>query len=404
MKLLEVNSVKQEDQFIQVAVQLYKNNPYWIRPLDQDIRSVFDPAKNVLAKNKDAFMRWILKDDQGRSIGRIAVFINPKTVNKDKNYSVGGVGFFECINDEEAANKLFDAAKEWLQAKDIEAMEGPINFGERDKFWGLLVEGYKKEPNYLANYHFSYYKTLFEAYGFHCYFNQFTFSSLIDIKLPPEYIIKAEKILAQAEFEFKHIKVKELDTFVEDFSEIYNKAWAKHLGVAPMSPRKVRKLFNSLKPVLDEKTAWFGYFKGQPIAFFVMIPEMNQIFKYINGKLNLRGKLIFLYHKLLQKNTKLLGVIFGVIPEFDGKGVSNAITLTVKNALANYKNYKSVEMQGIGDFNPAMIKFILKAGPNKKSKVHTTYRYLFDRNRSFERMPFKQSERKDKPLLNTEKA
>jgi hypothetical protein len=268
-------------------------------------------------------------------------------------------------------------------------MEGPINFGERDKFWGLLTEGFELEPNYLANYNFPYYKDFFENYGFKCYFNQFTFT--FDKKTPfsQAYIERAKAVLDHKEFHFTNIKKKNLDKFTEDFKQIYNEAWAKHLGVSKMTSTKAKAIINSIKPVIDEKTAWFGYYKNKPIAFFIMIPEVNQIFKHVNGKLNWWGKLIFLYHKIFQTNTKLLGLIFGVIPEFDGKGVTNAITLSARKVLQNYKKYQFLEMHGIGDFNPAMIKFVHKLGEVQRSKTHTTYRYLFDRNKLFKRMPQK---------------
>lgn len=374
--------------FLKLPIGLYKNNKYWIRPLDKDIYSVFDPVKNSIAK-KENFKRWLLLDAGQKPIGRIAAFINKKTILKNNDYPVGGVGFFECINDQKAANLLFDTAKEWLTKQEVEAMEGPINFGDRDKWWGLLTEGFEEEPNYLANYNPSYYKELFENYGFKVYFNQFTFKRNTEVDLPEDYLVSAHKVLADPDYSFKHIEKKNLDKYTDDFRIIYNKAWAKHLGVADMKPRQAQSIIKSLKKVLDEKVAWFGYFKGEPIAFFISVPEVNQVFKHLNGKLNLWGKLNFLKHKFLKTNKKLLGIIFGVTPDFDGKGVTHAITYVAQKTIKNKTNYRFLEMHGIGDFNPAMIKLVNKLGGTKKSKVHTTYRYLFDRNRTFERMPIK---------------
>ena len=389
MKLIEVQSSRHEKEFIQVGVKLYKKHPYWIRPLDKDIRSIFDPSKNPLAKKEASFRKWILKDSGGQLIGRIAAFEYPQSFKKDQDYSLGGIGLFECIDDQNAANLLFDTAKEWLEAKGLEAMEGPINYGERDKFWGLLTEGFKLEPNYLANYNFPYYKTLFETYGFKVWFNQFSFTRPVKANLDESYIEKAKNVIDQPEFVFKHIKKKQLAKFTEDFRTIYNKAWTKLLGVSEMSKEKATALINSMKPVIDEKTAWFAYYKNEPIGFFIMIPEVNQLFKYVNGKLNLWGKLKFAYYRMLQKNTKLMGIIFGVIPEFDRKGVTNAITYSAQKALTDYKNYQKVELAWIGDFNPAMLKFISKLNSLERCKVHTTYRYLFDRERPYQRMPLK---------------
>ena len=72
------------------------------------------------------------------------------------------------------------------------------------------------------------------------------------------------------------------------------------------------------KPIMEPELMWFGFFEGEPVAFFIMIPDLNQIFKYVGGKMDWKGKLIFLYHKLRKTNRKARGVIFGVIPEFQG--------------------------------------------------------------------------------------
>lgn len=395
MTIKEVQSPQDVQVFIKFPLQIFKDSKFWIRPLDKDIVSVFDVKKNTVAKagnNK----RWLLFDENKKVIGRVAAFVNDKTKLKNNDYPVGGMGFFECINDQVAANNLFDTAKNFLEDQGMEAMEGPINFGDRDKFWGLLTQGFEQEPNYLANYNPPYYQQFFENYGFKLYFNQFTFRRPIVAEFKDEYYKKGKAILDNPDFLFTTIKKNQLDKFTEDFRVVYNKAWVKHEGVSEMKPRQAKAIIKSLKPVIEEKLAFFAYHKDQPIAFFLNIPEVNQIFKYVNGKLDLWGKLTFLKHKLLKTNAKALGVAFGVSPEFDGKGVSQAITIYAADQMINYTNYKFIEMHGIGDFNPAMLKFVSKLGLSDINKTHTTYRYVFDRNRPYERMPLKTNERKKK--------
>ncbi len=393
MKCIAVQDRKTERIFLDVPVDIYKDYPHWIRPLDQDIISVFDRKKNGIARPEN-FQRWVLQADDGKYIGRVAAFINPKTKLKNNDYPVGGMGFFECVEDREAAYMLFDTARDWLKDKGVSAMEGPINFGDRDKFWGLLTEGYDYEPNYLANYHPPYYKEFFESYGFQLYFNQFTYMRYTDSPMTEAYLAKAEKVLSNPDFEFKHIKKKKLESYIEPFRSIYNKAWANHAGVAEMPYRQAKSIFMSLKPVIDERIAWFGYHKGEPIAFFIMIPELNQIFKHLNGNLNLWGKIRFLIRKNFYKNEKMLGIIFGVVPEFDGYGVTNAITRAVQIFVLKNTSYKVLEMHGIGDFNPAMIKFIGRLGYDDRNKVHTTYRYMIDPDIPYSRMPLKSKRKK----------
>lgn len=163
MQLIEATTRQLAKDFIRVHVELNKNNPAWIRPLDKDILEVFNPKKNKAFRHGEA-IRWILKNSQGKLIGRIAAFVNKKYKNKGDDVPVGGIGFFDCINDQAAADMLFDVAKHWLMQKGMQAMDGPINFGERDRWWGLIVEGFQS-PLYCMNYNPSYYQQLFETYG-----------------------------------------------------------------------------------------------------------------------------------------------------------------------------------------------------------------------------------------------
>src|SRR6185503_14332318 len=113
MQLVEVTTPQLARDFIRVNQELNKNNPAYIRPLDKDIQEVFDPKKNKAYRQGEA-IRWILKDTKRNFIGRIAAFVNKKYKNKGDDVPMGGVGFFDCINDQAAADILFDVSKHWL--------------------------------------------------------------------------------------------------------------------------------------------------------------------------------------------------------------------------------------------------------------------------------------------------
>lgn len=389
MKLIEVKDKKEVREFLELPVRLYKNEKNWIRPLDKDVEAVFDPKKNKYFRHGEC-TRWILLNTSGETIGRVAAFINRKTLKKEAQ-PTGGMGFFECINDKEAAFALFDRCKEWLQEREMEAMDGPINFGDRDRWWGVLAEGYEREPNYCMPYNFPYYLDLFEAYGFQLYFQQFTYGRHVQ---ESEYGRVSEKVQAKAErinrdqnYSFRHIEKKNLAKYAEDFRTVYNKAWVKHAGVGEMPKAQAMSIMNQLKPILDERILWFGYYESEPIAFFIALPEMNQIFKHLDGKLNWWGKLKFLYYQKFTKMEKIFGLVFGVSPEFQGKGVEAALIMAVGNYIWPLDTgYKYFEMNWIGDFNPKMMKVATEIG-GKIHKIHHTYRYLFDRTKEFKRAP-----------------
>ncbi|MBC7915921.1 MAG: GNAT family N-acetyltransferase, partial [Pyrinomonadaceae bacterium] len=171
MVITEVNNKTAVKEFLNLPRKIYQNDPVWVCPLDTDTEKIFNPNKNHFHQH-GSIIRWIAKDKSGITVGRIAAFVNEK-----KAYTfpepTGGVGFFECINDTEVAIALFDTAQSWLKEKGMEAMDGPINFGENDAFWGLLIEGFT-HPSYGMNYNKPYYKELFEAYGFVPSYEQIT--------------------------------------------------------------------------------------------------------------------------------------------------------------------------------------------------------------------------------------
>lgn len=382
MIIKEVKSKSDVNSFLRLPVELYRNSPKWIQPLDKDIEAVFDEKLNKFFRHGKC-IRWILNDDKGKTVGRIAAFINNKTA-KSTYVETGGVGFFECIDDELVAYKLFDTCKFWLEERGMKAMDGPINFGERDKWWGLLVDGFQEEPNYCMPYTLPYYQQLFENYGFKEYFKQYTYYRLVATPLDKVYVEKAERIARDPLYHIEHISKKNLEKYADDFVVIYNAAWSKHSGVKGMNKAQAMSIMNQLKPILDEEIIIYAYYDNKPIGFFLMIPELNQIFKYCHGKFGPLQKLIFLYHQWRKTCKKIFGVAFGIVPEFQGKGLEGALVQASAKLTQPKARYKTFEMNWIGDFNPKMMHVAESVG-GSIIKTHITYRKIFDPSIIFER-------------------
>ena len=384
MELFPVTDAALAKEFLQVPVVLYKNDPDFIRPLDKDINDVFDPKKNKAFRFGEC-TRWILKNENDELIGRIAAFVNKKYKNKGDEQKTGGIGFFECINNQEAADMLFDVAKSWLMQRGMEAMDGPINFGERDRWWGLVVNGFKP-PIYLMNYNPPYYKDLFENYGFKNFFNQICWALAVHTQLNEKFIEQAEKYNLLPEYSIAHIKKNNLKKFADDFCTVYNKAWAKHEGNKQLNKDVAYKMFQAMKPVMDEYLVWFVYHNNEPIAFWVNLPELNQIFKRFNGRFGLIEKLRFLWLKRKGINNKFTGIVFGVVPEFHGKGIDYYMIMEGAKVIQTKTNYTELELQWQGDFNPKILNISKNIGATE-SRILTTYRYIFDRSKEFKRHP-----------------
>ena len=388
MTIIEVADHKNlQREFLLLPVKLYEQDENWIRPLDQDIENIFDPKKNKYFKHGEA-IRWILQDESGQTIGRVAAFINHETANKE-DQPTGGMGFFECVEDESAAFLLFETCKNWLASKGMEAMDGPINFGERDSFWGLMIKGWQYEPTYKMPWTKPYYIHFFEDFGFKDYFQQYVYSSPIRAATVAQGVEdKAQRIYQNPEYTFRKIEKSKLAKYGEDFRQIFNEGWAKFPGVKEMTDDQAQSLVKTMKPIIDEQLTWFAYAGERPVAFFIVIPDLNQIVKYMDGKFGLWQKIKFALLLMRGVITRTCGVIFGVVPDYQGKGVESAIALRFRQAGRDnpHYQYETIDMNWVGDFNPKMNRFVSQLGTTR-DKEYITYRYLFDRIKEFKRCP-----------------
>lgn len=381
MKAIPVINDKEKKEFLEFPARLYAEDPNYIRPLDRDIEAVFDPAKNKLFKIGKC-ERFLFVNDSGNTVGKVAVFVNS---NYKNDQPTGGIGFFDCIDDQETANFIFDFCQNWLKNEGMEAMDGSINFGERDKFWGVVTDGFD-EPLYGMNYNFPYYKNLFENYGFQVYFYQLCYTRPVHGEVSRVFTVMHAKHSKNPSITAQPLKKNRLEKFAKDFTEVYNKAWAGHGGGKEIEYAKTLKMFQNMKPVINEHISWFVYVNGKPIAMWINIPDLNQWFKFLNGKFGLLQKLQFLWVKKFRKNTKMVGIVFGVVPEWQRTGIDGYMIWEGTQHLRKHTDFQITELQWIGDFNPKMIKIADNLDTQVTRKL-ATYRYLFDRTKKFERHP-----------------
>lgn len=392
--ITEVKTNKDIKQWLDFPARLYKNDPHYVKPLDDEIEAIFDKSKNKLFRHGDA-IRFILKDKDGNVIGRIAAFYDEKTsntYNKEENgQPTGGCGFFDCINDQEAADMLFDAAKQWNIEHGQEAMDGPINFGDRDYFWGCLYDGFT-DPVYNMPYNFPYYNQLFENYGFKIFFKQLTYRRLFSLDgIDPILHEKAKRFYGNPSYSFEILDKRNIDKYADDFLIIYNKAWGSIPGSTKLTRQHAIGLLNSLKPIIDPRLMHFAYHidengNKEPIGFFLLMIDLNQIYKGLNGKMNLLNKLrVFWRVKVSKVCYRAISLVFGIVPEHRGKGLEAGLVCSLESQHIKKRfKYKELQLNWIGDFNPPMMKIAESAGATVY-KTHITYRYLFDRNKTFTR-------------------
>jgi len=372
MQIQEVETSIAIKKFLDFPRKLYAQDNNWVCPLDKDIEAVFDPKKNNF-HNFGVITRWILADENGIVIGRIAAFINYQKTNHFPQ-PTGGIGFYECINDGEASRLLFDTSKEWLKNQGMQAMDGPINFGENDNFWGLLIEGFTQQ-SYGMNYNFPYYKKQFDDYGFKTEYEQITNHLNLKIPFPDRFTKIANWIASKPGYTFEHFSNEKFDKYASDFMEIYNDGWQNFTSFTPIKQETVKDSFKKMKAIMDPKLLWFAYIDNEPASFVVILPDANIMLKPLNGKLNLLGKLTFLYKKWRGVN-RMRAIVMGTKQKFQKHGIESALFIKLKEYVIPKNQYDELELSWVGDFNNKMLS-IHEATGATLGKRHATMRCIF---------------------------
>jgi hypothetical protein len=386
MYALEVKRKSERKEFIRFAKVLYKGDNGWVCPLDTEIESTFNPALNPSFRN-GAATRWILKNDEGRTIGRIAAFID-NIRSKANRQPTGGIGYFEVIEDRDAAFQLFNTAKEWLAARGMQAMDGPINFGENDVNWGLLVEGFMPQ-GFGMPYNKQYYRRFFEEYGFIKYFEQYSYHRAVrgdDNKIdmfPPRLIKIAEWLMKRPGYSFRHFEFRNRRKYINDLVEVYNATWSLFKeDFTPMDPVFLEATVKKMRFFIDEGLIWFAYYNDKPVAFFILYPDLNQILRHFRGKLHPWNIIRFFYYRATHEMTRMRAIVGGVHPTHQNSGIESSIFIHLYDVFKRKRWYKELELSWVGDFNPRMIA-IYEALGAKRVKTHYTYRYMINSELTF---------------------
>lgn len=386
MQIIEVLTSRQRKDFLDFPKKLYKKDPFWIAPLDSTIEAIFNPEKNHSFEHGKA-IRWILKDNTGKTIGRVAGFLD-NIRSSANSQPTGGLGFFEVIEDKEAAFMLFNTVKDWLVADGIQAMDGPIGFGENDNHWGLLVDGFMQQ-GYGMPYNMKYYRNFFEDYGFRNYFEQYSYHRTVrgpDKKIDrfPDRIMKiAEWLSKRPGYSFRHFEFRNSLKYINDICEIYNTTWIYlKEDFTPLEPKILNESLHNAKYVIDEELIWFAYYNDKPIGFFVLLPDFNQILRHFDGKLQPWNLIRFVYYKLTHEMTRMRAVVGGVLRSHQNTGIESAIFYHLYQVFENKPWLKELELSWVGDYNPKMLAIYEALGATL-AKTHLTYRYMINKDLNF---------------------
>lgn len=355
MQVIAVQQPATEKLFYDLPRQLYQGDPCWVVQLGSDVEAVFNPQKNPLFARGEA-ARWLLLGAYGQPIGRIAAFYyrQPEGLK-------AGLGFFECREDQAGAFALLDTAIHWLRTKGARQVVGPINFGEKDRFWGLLTGGFAP-PLYLENYNPPYYSQFFPAYGFQ------PEETIHTYRISPETVpatrlqALAQRLETRHNARFAHIRLDDSGGFIRDFYDVYQASFKVGNRLNLLSQQDMEGVMNGYKQYLREDLIWVVYINEAPAGILAFVPDLNSLLRK-----SLRP------HEPDVRVVK--GFVFAVAPAYRRLGVDAALAYRAHQVLTRDNRQTQLFLSGVSARSHKMISFVQSAG-GSLSRIHTTYQYL----------------------------
>jgi GNAT superfamily N-acetyltransferase len=345
----EVDGASGMNEFIRFPWKVYQGDPNWVPPLKSDVEFLLSKKKNPFFHHAEA--ACFLARKNGETVGRIAAIIDRNHI-KFHNERAGFFGFFECLPDCAVARQLLDTATRWLKERDIEIMRGPMNPSTNDEC-GFLLEGFDSPPKIMTTYTPAYYLDYMERCGLTKARNLYAYIVVIrDVTAGGRLEKLASAVKARVPgLTVRPANMRQFQREVEAVKEIYNSAWSHNWGFVPMTDAETESLAKRLKPLIVPELMIMAEVNGKPAAFFVAVPDYNQVLGKINGALGPVGFAKFLWYS--RKISDIRVMAMGVSEEFRKKGIEGLLYLESFKAAVK-KGYERAEFSWILEDNVLM--------------------------------------------------
>ncbi len=374
--MIQVRRVeKKEDwkQFIELPWSIYGKDPFWVPPLQIAVKDSLDVDKNPFFKH--AYMLPLLAFNGTRLVGR-AIGVIDDAHNKFHSEQTVFFGFFESIDDQDVADALLGEIAKWGKSRSMTTLRGPVNPSTNHEC-GLLVDGFQDSPTVMTTYNPPYYGKLLEKWGLTKSKDLLSYN--IDSrtgKFSDRLLAHAEKLKEAGSVTFRPVRMNEYEKEVDRILEIYNDAWEKNWGFVPMTPEEFRHMAKDMKMILDPELLLIAEVRGEPAAFALALPDVNQVFKKVpSGKLLPVGLFQLLWNLKGPGKKKTMNrcrvLTLGIKKKFQTIGIGPVLYLEyLKRGPAN--GYPVGEASWILEDNIPMNK-ALEHMCGKRTKVHRIY-------------------------------
>ncbi len=377
MRDLRVTPVASEAEriaLLEFPWKVYRGDPYWVPPLLSERKAFTDPKQSPFFEH--ARVQFFLARRGEEIVGTIAAFTND-LYNEFQRTNVGWFGFFEVLQDAEAAAGLLNAAQTWARQAGHTSLLGPAQFSTNDEV-GLLVDGFDDAPRILMTYNPRYYVDFIEASGFRKAMDLLAYTTNfeeIDARggLSPKLLRVVNKVKARGRFHIRPVHMWEFAKELERVKVIYNQSWERNWGFVPMTDAEIERTASQIKPLIDPDLVSAAEVDGQIVGFGLMLPDLNAPLRKAYprpGKPEWLTLLKLLWHWKVRREVKWIRAFaLGVVPEYRGKGVDALLYLhTAEQALR--KGYRAVEMSWLLESNEMVLRSAELLGAHR----YKTYR------------------------------
>ena len=302
-----VGSKADRRDFVDFAWEVYKDDPHWVPPLKDEVHGLLDPKRNPWFGHGKAEL-WLAERD-GRVVGRISAQVDD-LVQQHMQPGTGQWGMFEAL-DAETAAALIATAEDWLRDQGMVRTLGPISISIWDEP-GLLIQGFEEPPLVMMGHHRPEYRAWIEAAGYDKAKDLYTFELDIRIDMIPviERLIRSGE--ANPRIRIRNVDKSKFDQEAAIILDILNDAWSDNWGFVPLTDAEIAYAGKKLKPIIVEDLVKVAEVDGEPVAFMITIPDMNEMIRDLNGKLFPFGwiKLLWRLHKVATRRVRvpLMGV------------------------------------------------------------------------------------------------
>lgn len=368
LQITKVENSKDLKRFIALPWEIYKKDPNWVPPLRTQQRRTLQGKNNpLLANGEHAFFLAI---DGGQVVGRVLVGINEK-LNREKEKNEGYLSLFEAINRQDVAFGLFTAATEWLKARGITSVVGPVSPTNGDDNRGILIKGFDGPPVLMNSYNPAYYESFFDGFGFEKDMDLFAFYLDVNSLNDQRFGRVVAYAMRKYNFRIDRFDRRQMEREIRDIKTILDLAMpATWEHLTPPSLAEIRAEVQTLTQFMDPDLVYIARSGDDPIGFVVGLPDYNQVLKHLNGRLLPFGWAKYLWYK--RRITGARVFIQFVVPKFRNKAVNSAIYHRLMLETRK-KGYTYGEGSAIAEMNKESIRSVEGAG-GRLYRIYRIYR------------------------------